>query len=514
MEKADLLGRNDFIEMLEQIVLNKVDKLEGLSLAIDGKWGCGKSFIIRELEKKLIGQGCLVVHYNCWQNDYYDEPLVAILSVLVDSLNELQTPEAAKAEKTNVTKDAIILFFKRIAFMILKNKFGVDVEELGFNIDELKDSVQEVLGKDKADLICKDFDKNLSLKKTIGIVCEFLLKLKEEYRGIVFVVDELDRCLPEYSIKVLERLHHICYDTANDTFQFAQVIAINRDELCDGISKAYGRGVLKGTGTDEKIYTKSGSNSFGNYYLQKFIQMIVPVPPGKSIQTALPILDGFEKYFDTRYDLQMHLLHDLFETVFSKVPIRIREQMVEYTRVAHQITLETGVSTGIDRIKPSLNVLCVELLDCFCRSIMMSSLPEIKMEYEREQNVIGHPSYKVRDIGMCSLKINCNAQFVNNTNSLEKGIFEIFKTGYRVFVEKENKLLQEMGFNLPKFLGELKVGNQEEKKYVFDMDNPKAEVLWYYLSKDDKLEPSNQQKPSNDDVRFVKAFRQTLNILT
>ena len=26
---------------------------------------------------------------------------------------------------------------------------------------------------------------------------------------IIFVVDELDRCLPEYTIKVLERLHHL-----------------------------------------------------------------------------------------------------------------------------------------------------------------------------------------------------------------------------------------------------------------------------------------------------------------
>ena len=32
---------------------------------------------------------------------------------------------------------------------------------------------------------------------------------------IVVVVDELDRCLPEYAIKVLERLHHIFGDTEN-----------------------------------------------------------------------------------------------------------------------------------------------------------------------------------------------------------------------------------------------------------------------------------------------------------
>mgnify|MGYP003533024634 FL=1 len=29
------------------------------------------------------------------------------------------------------------------------------------------------------------------------------------------MVDELDRCLPEYSIKVLERLHHLTENTDN-----------------------------------------------------------------------------------------------------------------------------------------------------------------------------------------------------------------------------------------------------------------------------------------------------------
>ena len=32
-------------------------------------------------------------------------------------------------------------------------------------------------------------------------------------RGIVLMVDELDRCLPDYAIKVLERLHHFCDNT-------------------------------------------------------------------------------------------------------------------------------------------------------------------------------------------------------------------------------------------------------------------------------------------------------------
>lgn len=70
-----------------------------------------------------------------------------------------------------------------------------------------------------------------------------------------------------------------------------------------------------------------------------------------------------------------------------------------------------------------------------------------------------------------------------------------------------------MGFKLPKVLEELDMGNQKEKKYIFDMDNPKAEILWYYLSKDDKLEPANGLIPSEFDEKFVKAFRRTLNVI-
>ena len=523
MSRTDLLGRNQFVNMLEIIVSNKIDQHAGCSLAIDGKWGCGKSFILKMLEKELKGRGYFVAHYNCWQNDYYDEPLVAILSVLIDSLNAFQSSETIHEGQKKKTLTIAIEIFKSISFMVAKNKLGVDFEELGIDLEQFKNNVGEALSKDKADLLTKDFDPNQLLKKSIDLIYQLLLKIKLECKGVIIVVDELDRCIPEYAIKVLERLHHICYDSENDLFQFIQIAAINREELCDGISKMYGRGYMTsnaivtsgpGTYSSENYFEKRGSFSFGNYYLQKFIQMIIPVPPGKSSQTALPILNGLEKYFEVQNESQMQLLHDLFEMAFGEVSIRIREQLVAFTNVAHQITLEIGAADGIDRIKPSLTVLCVELLDCFCRAIMMSSLPEIKMEYERGRELGGILMHHVRDSGMCSLKMNCKSQFVNNSSSFEKDVFETFKTEYRLFVEKENKLQPQKGFQMVKILEEMNLENQKEKRYLFDLDNPRADVLWYYLSKDDKLEPANGLLPSEVDVKFVKAFRRTLNIIT
>lgn len=522
MAKEDLLGRKNFVEMLERIIFNKINQKKGCSLAIDGKWGCGKSFILKMLEKKLKDRGYFVVHYNCWQNDFYDEPLVAILSVLVDELNDLQSVESFQEGEKKKTLEIARNFFKSVTFMVAKNKLGVDFKELGVDLEDLKKNVNEALSADKAKLLKKDFDSNRPLKGTIDLICRLLLKIKFECKAVVIVVDELDRCIPEYAIKVLERLHHISYDAENDLFQFIQISAINREELCDGISKMYGRGFMTsnaivtsgpGSYSSKNYFDKKGSFSFGNYYLQKFIQMIVPVPLGTSNQLALPILGELEHNFEVQSKQQMQLLCDLIEIAFNEVSIRVREQMIEFTRVAHQITLESNTADGIYLCKPSMTVLCVELLDCFSRAFMKSSFPKIRLEYEYENDLGVLYNSHVKDSGICSLNINCKAQFVNDSNSFTKDVYETFKTEYRVLERIEEKTQLENGFYLHKVLENMDMGNQKEKEYVFDLDNPKAEVLWYYLSEDIKLKTANDQTPSENDVKFVDAFRQTLDIL-
>ena len=47
----DMLGREPFVSLLENIIIQKTNAHEGFSFAIDGKWGCGKSWILKELEQ-------------------------------------------------------------------------------------------------------------------------------------------------------------------------------------------------------------------------------------------------------------------------------------------------------------------------------------------------------------------------------------------------------------------------------------------------------------------------------
>ncbi len=87
----DLLSRQPYLDLLKSIIENQKDNPIGYSFAIDGEWGSGKTWILQELEKQLLGKKdnkYLIFHYNAWENDFYDEPLGAILSVVIECLKK------------------------------------------------------------------------------------------------------------------------------------------------------------------------------------------------------------------------------------------------------------------------------------------------------------------------------------------------------------------------------------------------------------------------------------------
>jgi len=487
MKKEDLLGRKDFIDMLEMVISTKVNNQEGLSIAIDGKWGCGKSFIVRELEARLNGLGYLVVHYNCWQNDYYEEPLIAILSVLVDALNNLKTPKTIRDKKTQKTKKIAVTLLKSLLFSLLKNKLGVD-------LGEVKEALGKALSEDQADLFCKDFDCNQPLKETIRVVQGQLLNIKLEWKGVVFVVDELDRCTPRYAMKVLERLHHICYDVETDKFQFVQFVAMNRDELCYGISKAYGKDQLVLDDSSNKKITKMGSVPFGNYYLQKFIQMVIPVPAGNSEKSIVSVLNGFESNFNTDDAEKMQLVVDLLNICFKDVSMRILEETIEFARIVHEITLINNKDGNVGKDKPTLIALCVEIIDCFCRAIVKTELPTVfTTNLSPSGNVVN-----VKDQECATIEFNCRKEFVNDLESFGLCVKDFFA----------NECYQHASDPFSSRL--------QKTQYWVRKNKTSAYILLFYFSKrkdtEWTLEDSNYSH-HEVDRRFIEKFRETLNIL-
>ena len=196
--RNDFLSRQPYLDLLKSIIANQRDNSAGYSFAIDGEWGCGKTWILTELECQLSENSdikYLIFHYNVWENDFYDEPLVAILSVMIEKLNQVTSQkslyEAAIDELLRQASADLLTLVSGIVKEVTK----IDAEKI---IRRKNGFFRRI--KENTKLTAKDINTLVPLQHTLQEVRNNLKKLSEKFH-IILIVDELDRCLPEYAIK-------------------------------------------------------------------------------------------------------------------------------------------------------------------------------------------------------------------------------------------------------------------------------------------------------------------------
>lgn len=306
--KIDILDRKEFIDRAVQII-NLVSSNKGnLTFAINGSWGSGKTFVLDRIEETLADdplENFVVIHYNCWKYDYYDEPLIALVSVLNDFEDSTKhLPDDAKAAFRVIAKEV----GKSIFTQFIKQKTGIDLSSTLQKIDETGNLITEATNNNH------DYDPFFSFTKELSAVKDGLEKISEKHT-IVLAVDELDRCLPEYSIKVLERLHHIAEGIPN----FITIISVDKSRLVNTVESIFGK--------------KSAEN-----YLKKFIRFEMKLDLGKQGNPKF-----FEKFSDfyNRFDSSLYgELNDtdqFLEELFRDIDIRTQEHLVEKATIFHDI---------------------------------------------------------------------------------------------------------------------------------------------------------------------------------
>lgn len=308
-EKIDILNRGGFINHVVKIV-KKIAAYKGnMTFAINGDWGCGKTFVLDKIKQKLKedkNNQFLVIPYNCWQYDYYEEPLVAIVSSLLDF----------SADQNILNNKELTIIFKEFAAILSKilakhveRKTGINIREIFLHIKNFLKGTKDNIEK------YHKYDNYYTFKKALLELQEQLKKLSEKYT-IVFSVDELDRCLPEYAIKILERLHHIAEDVPN----MITIIAIDKRRLEHTIGSIFG-----------------GDENAENY-LRKFIKFEVHLDQGMHTSSFFEKFPNFYNRFDaSRWELDSDKTDQFLEILFRGVNIRSQEQIIEEATIFNDI---------------------------------------------------------------------------------------------------------------------------------------------------------------------------------
>ena len=360
MNLPDLLSRQPYLDLLKSIITNQRDNSFGFSFAIDGEWGCGKTWVLNELEKQLaedLENKYLIFHYNAWKNDFYDEPLVAILSVIVETLKKQKQSLKEKEANSKIISSSISTLTK-VASSIIEKKYNINPNEI---IDSIKESGKAIID---VKLSKSDFNQILPLENALFQIKSIIQKLSEKFH-IILIVDELDRCLPEYAIKVLERLHHVC-----DGIPVIQVLAINKRHLADCISSVFGKNYIKKDNVD------SNNILFAESYLEKFVDIIIPLSSG-NLNSKLEILNGIEKDYSSyiRPDnfgkdfikVDENFLIEFTTAIMNGIEKRLQEKIFKQVALCHKLTIDSGINFNQKRC--TYAILIYEIISCICRYV-------------------------------------------------------------------------------------------------------------------------------------------------
>ena len=387
----DYLSRQPYLELLKSIISNQKDNTSGYSFAIDGEWGSGKTWILQELEKQLLEEKdnkYLIFHYNAWENDFYDEPLVAILSVIIETL-KLQNKSLKEKGSLGKIFSSSITTLTKIAGSIIEAKYNLNPNEI---IDSVKDSGKNI---SDAKLTKSDFNKMLSLENALKQIQDVLNKLAVKQQ-IIFIVDELDRCLPEYAIKVLERLHHICNE-----IPVIQILAINKKDLSFGITKVFGMNNPE----IDRI-------KFADKYLQKFIQLFIPLTNG-NLNNGDDILNGIDEGFSDAIVINKEYLIEFYKKLMNGITPRTQEYICKQVSLTHKLT----VLSGHEMKYYSYGLLCCELMYCIKYCIIRENSD---FEILKEEGQI----YNLR---VCSTSLKCE---IISPQLFSSNIESIFRNEY------------------------------------------------------------------------------------
>lgn len=223
----DLLERHKEIENLTPVLLNAQAPLV---FSIDAPWGGGKTSFIQLWEHYLKKTKHEFIYLNAWQTDFSDDPLLPMLSAIDDWLSASTQNEAttlawqkAKTLATSLFKSSVIAATKAATFggLDLDKEYEKLASELSAGaVEDIVDSFAVKTGA------LERFKQNLSI---------VVANLPDHQNNLIVFIDELDRCRPNYSIELLERIKHL-FDIPGVVF----VLAINSEQLGNSVKGIYG----------------------------------------------------------------------------------------------------------------------------------------------------------------------------------------------------------------------------------------------------------------------------------
>ncbi|MEJ8562682.1 P-loop NTPase fold protein [Yoonia sp. GPGPB17] len=235
-EECDVLQRAKVGKSLSELVERVEDPMV---VALNGGWGTGKTYFL----KRWVGAHILdnagtatTVYFDAFANDYLSDPLPSLVATLSERF-----PQADEGTVRRI-KAAAFKFAKPLA------RIGVAMATFGATeaLAPVGDAAVNALSTEASDALenywSQESGRRAAIEEFRSALKELVaIQKKEEDEPtsvgarLVIVVDELDRCRPDYALEVLEVIKHFFAIPG-----IAFVLGVNLKALENSVKARYG----------------------------------------------------------------------------------------------------------------------------------------------------------------------------------------------------------------------------------------------------------------------------------
>ena len=192
---VDLLHQeSEFIERFYKVITRSVTP--PFAISVDGLWGTGKTTLMKFLQKKLHEGGYPTFWFNPWEYRNTESVVLAFLNSLAGQYSNLFDDFPEKGErllkvmlKLGMRAALNIFTMKRVSLKDVEAELAEAEKAQMSSYQEFSDSVQTLKEE---------------FRELIGMIGE-----KNSQPTVIIFFDDLDRCLPEDTIQLLEALKNL-----------------------------------------------------------------------------------------------------------------------------------------------------------------------------------------------------------------------------------------------------------------------------------------------------------------
>lgn len=277
--KIDYIDFEYIADLVNYIILE--DSLLPASIGVYGDWGSGKSSIMSISQKRLQDKDdkALIVNFNAWLFEGYDDIKTTIINYLLDSIEE-------KKKLGNTAKEILQGLRKSLLNInlipVISKGFFAALSTLSTNTSASKSEL--ILGqyeniKEFINTVKDNYIEATSDKKIRNEISMFREKFGElidttDITRVAIYIDEIDRCSTDTILELFEAMRLFMFSG-----KVAFIYGADERQIAYAIKQKY----------SEDISDNGSKIDIGKEYLEKIIQYPVRIPRMNVAETEIYI---------------------------------------------------------------------------------------------------------------------------------------------------------------------------------------------------------------------------------